>query len=265
MADHFAVWSTPDGIDVRPGLTLRWGPIPSESLAGFVAAITYRIQPEPGCMRLTRPDRLLQKQDADAAVLITAEAATELLTGDTTAGAEALRRFVSGTDQMFEHPLTARARLAIESIRRCPFAGVCRTMALTARCHDLLVEFLTVWTAELRPAPASTPGLAEAVRLAAEILTRDLENPPMLAALAEQVGLSETSLKRAFPREFGTTVFGYLRQQRMETARRLIESGAATVLEAAAQVGYSNPSNFAAAFRREFGVNPKTHQIASRR
>jgi AraC-like DNA-binding protein len=37
------------------------------------------------------------------------------------------------------------------------------------------------------------------------------------------------------------------------------------VLEAATLVGYSNPSNFAAAFRLQFGVNPKTFQLAARR
>jgi AraC-like DNA-binding protein len=64
---------------------------------------------------------------------------------------------------------------------------------------------------------------------------------------------------------FGTTVFGYLRARRMERARALLEAGKATVLEAAALVGYSNPSNFAAAFRREFGVNPKAFQLTARR
>src|SRR5690606_12187484 len=180
---------------------------------------------------------------------LTAETAETLLSNDASSGATSLRRYTSGAAREFEHPLTPRARLAIDSIHRCPLSGACRTMALAARCHDLLIEFLSAWTETLHPEPALPPGSDEAARLAAEILERNLEHPPTLSDLAARVGLSETTLKRAFPRLFGTTVFGYLRQRRMETARRLIESGRVTVLEAAGQVGYSNPSNFAASVR----------------
>lgn len=199
-----------------------------------------------------------------AAVSMTPDAIEATLGRDPSAGAAALRRFAAGGGAPFEHPLTPRARLALDSIRCCPFTGACRDMALTARCHDLLVEFLTTWTTALETIPLPGVGPEDRVRLAAEILERDLEAPPCLAELAAQVGLSETTLKRSFPRVHGTTVFGYVRARRMEEARRLLESGAATVLEASAHVGYSNPSNFAAAFRRQFGVNPKTFQLSRR-
>ncbi len=199
------------------------------------------------------------------ALHLTPGATMELLAGDSSPGAAALRAFATGHATGFTTALTARAQLALDSIRCCPFVGICRAMALTARAHDLLVEFLTAWTTTLAQPPAAAPNATEAVRFAAEILGRELEHPPALADLAARIGLSETTLKRTFPRVFGTTVFGYLRRRRMEEARRLIETGAATVLEAAAAVGYSNPSNFASAFRREFGVNPKAHQLAVRR
>lgn len=199
-----------------------------------------------------------------AVVSLALSALDELLAGDPSAGAAALRHFARDpTAAGCTHPLTPRARLALESLHHCPFVGACRCMALTARCHDLLVEFLVAWTESLQPAPASI-GSTDRVRLAAEILERDLEHPPSLAELAARVGLSETTLKRGFRQVFATTVFGYVRTRRMEEAGRLLESGAATVLEAATLVGYSNPSNFAAAFRRRFGVNPKTFQLRAR-
>lgn len=197
------------------------------------------------------------------AIFLSLTATEELFANDTSAGAAQLRRFAAGEARTFAHPLTPRARLALESLRHCPFVGACRCMALTARCHDLLVEFLVAWTESLQPALAGI-GSADRVRLAAEILERDLEHPPSLADLATRVGLSETTLKRGFRQVFATTVFGYVRTRRMEEAGRLLESGAATVLEAATLVGYSNPSNFAAAFRRRFGVNPKTFQLRAR-
>lgn len=78
-----------------------------------------------------------------------------------------------------------------------------------------------------------------------------------LVALSRRFGLNECKLKREFKVLFGTTVFGYLRRRRMEEAARLLRETCMTVLEVAAEVGYSNPSHFARAFVVEFGCLPK--------
>lgn len=249
---------------VRPGLILRGGStaLPRTPPPDSVACLVYDL--EVATMSLHReppPDR--SAAGFRVAIFLSLSATEELFANDTSAGAARLRRFAAGEAGAFVHPLTPRARLALESLLHCPFAGACRCMALTARCHDLLVEFLVAWTESLQPALAGI-GPTDRVRLAAEILERDLEHPPSLAELATRVGLSETTLKRGFRQVFATTVFGYVRTRRMEEAGRLLESGAATVLEAATLVGYSNPSNFAAAFRQRFGVNPKTFQLRAR-
>jgi AraC-like DNA-binding protein len=199
-----------------------------------------------------------------AIIALSGGALDELILDDDSAGAARIREFRASADGI-SLPLTTGARLGAESIRRCPFAGACRAMALAARVNDLLVEFLTSLSATPSVATPILRRADDQVRNAAGLLARDLDNPPTLAALAREVGLSETTLKRGFHQVFGTTVFGYLRERRMERAHSLLQSGEATVLEAAARVGYSNPSNFAAAFRRQFGVNPKEFQIAVRR
>ncbi len=162
-------------------------------------------------------------------------------------------------------PLTPAARLAVESVRRCPLAGACRMLVLSARCHDLLVEFISARQTRAMPVAALMTDTELRVREAGSTLARRLEETPSLEALAREAGLSETTLKRGFRQVFGTTVFEHLRRLRMERARELLRSGEATVIEAATLVGYSNPSNFAAAFRRQFGMNPKEFQLAARR
>lgn len=201
------------------------------------------------------------------AVGLSVRALQELLLEGHTPAAIRLRQFAAGEGSSeLALPLTPGARFAIESIRRCPFAGAFRAMAFGARAHDLLFELLTALSTDDAPRPPSlTRSMSERIRLAADSLKRELEHPPTLTALARGVGLSETTLKRGFRQAFGTTVFGYLRARRMEHARDLLQSGEATVLEAAELVGYSNPSNFAAAFRRQFGENPKTFQLRARR
>lgn len=80
-------------------------------------------------------------------------------------------------------------------------------------------------------------------------------SPPSVLELANIVGLNHMTLKRGFHLSFNTTVYGRLRTIRMIEAKRLLANGK-TVTEAALGVGYSNPSKFAAAFKRELGLNP---------
>jgi AraC-like DNA-binding protein len=268
---------------IQPGLSLQWGTCPAAAgVAGSwpeatAARLTFVITDD---IARTHDRMFLNGGRASALDLppaahgafqvtlgLSSDVLRNLFTDERTPGARRLRAFAANDGEAgLNFPLTAAARLAVESIRRCPFAGACRTMALAARGIDLIVEFLTALSADDVPRPpALTRGTGDQICVAAELLAQQLENPPTLAALARHVGLSETTLKRGFHHAFDTTVFGYLRLRRMERAHALLLSGEATVLEAAAFVGYSNPSNFAAAFRRHFGINPKEFQLTVRR
>lgn len=77
--------------------------------------------------------------------------------------------------------------------------------------------------------------------------------------LAQTVGLNEFKLKNGFRQIFGTTVFKHLHNCRMEKARQLLEEGNYTVTQVAWTVGFANRGDFAAAFRRKFGVNPSIY------
>ncbi len=252
-----------------PGVTLRWAPGLAAAVDPAAAAhFAFLLPPtrtEAGAMFFLPARATATPPPAAFCACIALEAAAlrDLLTGDATPGAALLRAPAAPALTL---PLTPTARFAAESILSCPFAGSFRAMALTARGHDLLLEFLTALANSASPSAGPiTRALADRIHAAAEILKRRFEAPPALPALAREVGLSETTLKRGFRHVFGTTPFAYLRARRLEHAHALLAAGEVTVLEAAAIVGYSNPSNFAAAFRLQFGVNPKTFQLTARR
>ncbi len=79
-----------------------------------------------------------------------------------------------------------------------------------------------------------------------------------LAELAKSLGMSASKLQRKFKRYFGETVFGYVRRNRLEFARNALASRHVSVAEAAYLSGYNHTSNFSAAFKRAFGVAPRT-------
>ena len=91
---------------------------------------------------------------------------------------------------------------------------------------------------------------------ARDILLQRMTEPPSLLELARMVGLNDHKLKVSFKEVYGSTVFGYLREQRLARAYRLLLEGASSVIDVSYAVGYSNPSYFAEAFRDKYGVNP---------
>lgn len=91
---------------------------------------------------------------------------------------------------------------------------------------------------------------------AARILTADLKNPPSVEEVCEAVGLSEFKLKQGFRIYFKTTAGAYLRSARMDKALEILQTGDVTVASVASDLGYSNSSRFAEAFRKHHGKNP---------
>ncbi|GGD84033.1 helix-turn-helix transcriptional regulator [Paenibacillus nasutitermitis] len=91
---------------------------------------------------------------------------------------------------------------------------------------------------------------------AREIMLARMTDPPSLLELSRFIGLNDNKLKFGFKEMYGTTLFGYLKEQRLETAYHLLQNSGTSVIEAALAVGYSNPGYFAEAFRNKFGINP---------
>lgn len=79
---------------------------------------------------------------------------------------------------------------------------------------------------------------------------------PTVEQLARTAAMSVDTLQRQFRAVFGTTVFGYLQEHRLQRSYRELEAGS-PVSSAAYAAGYSSPANFATAFKRRFGISPK--------
>jgi AraC-like DNA-binding protein len=87
-------------------------------------------------------------------------------------------------------------------------------------------------------------------------LTKDSEDAPSVAELADRFGMSQTKLKTMFRSVYGSAVYEYYQRHRMEKARAMLLSGDHTVKEVGYTLGYKSLSNFAKAFRQVFGYAP---------
>ncbi|GGJ97748.1 AraC family transcriptional regulator [Alloalcanivorax dieselolei] len=91
---------------------------------------------------------------------------------------------------------------------------------------------------------------------ARDFLLANLSQAPTIEELARASDLSVIKLKRGFRQLFNSSVYGLFQRERMHEARRRLGSGGQSVLQVAAELGYTNASHFAAAFHKEFGVKP---------
>lgn len=84
-----------------------------------------------------------------------------------------------------------------------------------------------------------------------------------LDQLARRLGVSESTLLRAFRKEHGIAPATYHRDRRLDEALLLLEAGRQSVSEVAMHVGYGNLAAFTVAFRRRFRAVPSSVKTKS--
>ncbi len=94
------------------------------------------------------------------------------------------------------------------------------------------------------------------VRRVVEFLESNFHRELSLGAMARVVGLSSSRLRHMFKAHTGTTPTRFLKNLRMQEAKRLLETTGLSVKEVMAGVGVSDPSNFTRDFRRTHGLTP---------
>jgi AraC-like DNA-binding protein len=89
------------------------------------------------------------------------------------------------------------------------------------------------------------------------ILIKDFSvPPPTISQLARNATMSPSKLKSSFREVYGSGLYEYYQKVRMQKARSLLLSGKYSVKEVGKKLGYTNLSNFALAFKKQFNTLP---------
>jgi DNA-binding response OmpR family regulator len=91
---------------------------------------------------------------------------------------------------------------------------------------------------------------------ARQILRERLADPPSLKELARLVGTNQPRLSKGFRTLFGTTVYGFVRESRLQRARELLAATRLPVKSIALEVGYRGASDLTRAIKGHWGLTP---------
>ncbi|WP_256774452.1 MULTISPECIES: AraC family transcriptional regulator [unclassified Stenotrophomonas] len=115
----------------------------------------------------------------------------------------------------------------------------------------------------------ATPDSALArISSAIQRIRSDYAKPLRIAALAEQVAMSESAFHRHFKSATALSPLQYQKQLRLLQARQILSTRGTSVTAAALDVGYESPTQFTREYARAFGLPPSqdaARMIASRR
>ena len=155
---------------------------------------------------------------------------------------------------------TVPMRSAAQQLFQCPYRGSMKNLFLEGKALELISHLMAHHFGEHPGAKGVLPERdIKVIKRARDYLIESMEAPPSIPELARYLGINESKLTRNFRKVFGTSVFAYLRDRRIEKARAMLESGNMSVTEVACAVGYSSLSHFTRVFARHCGINPQRY------
>lgn len=178
------------------------------------------------------------------------------LLGGLTLDTGQVRRWMAGRGGCAVEGPTDWSRAAFADLDRLPPGE--RERWCVWKSVELLYLLSTQDEQETYTIPGSMPN-RNIVRSLAETrryMEAHLDESLTIPALSRRACLSATTFKEAFRQLYGLPVHTWLRQRRMERAAELLNTSGLNLEGVAKAVGYSSVSQFAAAFRQQYGVTP---------
>lgn len=155
-------------------------------------------------------------------------------------------------------PITPKLHFLINEILQYPWEGHLKKIHIHAKIMELLLEHMDTYRPSQYKKQGLQPITRDKMKKVMECIVSEYKHPPSLKQLANKVGTNEYDLKKDFKAIYGTTVFGYISELRMEKAKLLLEENLLSIGQISDKVGYRNPQHFSTAFKRKFGVSPST-------
>ncbi len=158
------------------------------------------------------------------------------------------------------HPSKKALAIAQQILTTPPVLFGMHQLFLESRCIELISEALFSLLKLTPPCASEITSIDQRLMQAKSLLDSPQFSHLSTDDIAQQIGMSTSSLQRHFRRSFHLSVTQYHRQQRLRRALHSLQKDQINISQAAELAGYSNTANFATAVKKEFGVTPKQFQ-----
>ncbi|MFY7862230.1 MAG: helix-turn-helix transcriptional regulator [Chitinophagales bacterium] len=91
---------------------------------------------------------------------------------------------------------------------------------------------------------------------ARQFILDNLSNPLTIPIVAGFVGTNQCYLKKGFKEVYHQTIFEFIQENRMITARYMLQQDGPIISQIADRVGYSSLSSFSQSYKNYFGITP---------
>jgi len=157
-------------------------------------------------------------------------------------------------------PVCNRKRNVLDALLNHSYSGSMENIFVNAKIHEMLLYSVECLVDE-KEEGFSCKFLAneldrEKILNAREVLLKHIGEPITIKELSRKVAINECYLKKGFKEIFGTTIFDFYQQQRMEHAKYLLYEKGLSVTDVSALLGYSSISHFSTAFKKHTGLKP---------
>ena len=169
------------------------------------------------------------------------------------------------TPHPYTEPIPFEYRALLDEILHADPASPLHHLLLHNRFLLLVEKFLYSF---INKTPQPQPGSinwanakekdVEALKEVMKLLSdTQLHKFPSINTLSKTAMMSSTKLKTRFKQVYGMKLYEYYNHHRLLHAKEMLRTGNYSVKQVGVNIGFSNLSNFAKAFKKEFGVLPR--------
>jgi AraC-like DNA-binding protein len=148
--------------------------------------------------------------------------------------------------------VNAEISYIVNQLLRCTYDEAVRKLY-----YDTLVkELLLLLLLQKKRVSVNGQRYMESIYEARSIIQKNTNRHFTITEIARQVGLNEQKLKNGFKQVFGTEIFQFMLQAKMQKAWVLVLETEKPLKEIAGLVGYTSMQNFLTAFKKYFNDTP---------
>jgi len=150
---------------------------------------------------------------------------------------EVINKYIESILFYFEHPQLVNEELLVLKLKE--LLVLLSQTERGAKVREILSNLFSPTTYQLK-----------------QVIEAHLYHDVSVGELAALCHMSESSFKREFKKEYNDSPASYLRNKKLERAKKLLEVGAMSVAEAAFECGFNDLAHFSKAFKEKFDTPP---------